>query len=60
LKMEYESYLFRKDKPSTFKDIEGVMFLGFIKTITDSGSLQVLLEDDVLKEFDLKEITLLY
>jgi BirA family biotin operon repressor/biotin-[acetyl-CoA-carboxylase] ligase len=60
LKIEYESFLFRKDKPSTFKDNRGTLFSGFIKTITDSGSLQVLLEDDVLKEFDLKEITLLY
>jgi len=60
LKEEYESYLFRKNKPSTFKDIEGNMFSGFIKKITDSGNLQVLLEDDIIKEFDLKEITLLY
>jgi BirA family biotin operon repressor/biotin-[acetyl-CoA-carboxylase] ligase len=60
LKDEYESLLFRKNKPSTFKDAEGVMFLGFIKGITQSGRLQVLLEDNILKAFDLKEITLLY
>ncbi len=60
LKAEYETYLFRKNKPSTFRDVEGNMFSGFIKNISNSGNLQVLLEDDVLKEFDLKEITLLY
>lgn len=60
LKDEYESYLFRKNKPSTFKNAEGLVFSGFIKNISDSGNLQVLLEDDIIKEYDLKEITLLY
>ena len=60
MKAAYESLLFRKDKPSTFKDAEGFMFSGFIKSVTNSGNLQVLLEDQVLKEFDLKQIQLLY
>jgi len=53
-------HLFRKNKPSTFKDAEGVMFSGFIKGVSKSGHLQVLLEDDVLRAFDLKTIELLY
>jgi len=60
IKETYESLLFRKDKPSTFKNAEGLLFSGFIKSVTNSGNLQVLLEDDVIKEFDLKEIILLY
>ncbi|OYX22853.1 MAG: biotin--[acetyl-CoA-carboxylase] ligase [Flavobacteriales bacterium 32-35-8] len=60
LKMDYETYLFRKDKPSTFKDSEGLVFSGYIKSVTLFGSLQVLLEDDIIKEFDLKDITLMY
>lgn len=60
LKQEYESYLFRKNKPSTFRDAEGSVFSGIIKQVTVSGNLQVLLEDNIIKEFDLKEITLLY
>ena len=60
LKAEYERYLFRKNKPSTFKDVEGSIFSGFIKGISDLGNLRVLLEDDIIKEFDLKDITLLY
>lgn len=60
LKLEYESYLFRKNKPSTFRDAEGLILLGFIKGVSDSGNLQVLLEDNIQKEYDLKEITLLY
>lgn len=60
LKEEYETYLFRKNKPSTFKDAEGVVFSGFIKAISVSGNLQVLLEDNITKEYDLKDISLLY
>ncbi|WP_100616182.1 biotin--[acetyl-CoA-carboxylase] ligase [Confluentibacter citreus] len=60
LKTDYEMYLFRKDKPSTFKDSEGFIFSGYIKNVTLFGNLQVLLEDDVIKEFDLKDITLMY
>jgi len=60
LKTEYEKMLFRKNKPSTFRDIKGHKFAGFIKGINDVGNLQVLLEDNILKEFDLKEIKLLY
>ena len=60
IKSAYESLLFRKDKPSTFKTKEGDMFPGFIKGVDASGHLQVLLEDDVLKTFAMKEIQLLY
>ena len=60
LKEEYESYLFRKNKPSTFRDEEGVLFSGFIKGVSQTGNLIVLLEDNILKEFSLKQIALLY
>ena len=57
---EYESVLFKKNKPSTFLDAEGSMFAGFILGVSDFGNLKVLLEDEIIKEFDLKELTLLY
>ncbi|WP_299384843.1 biotin--[acetyl-CoA-carboxylase] ligase [uncultured Lacinutrix sp.] len=60
LKADYESKLFRKNKPSTFKNIEGDLFSGFIKGISSNGNLVVLLEDEIIKEFTLNEITLLY
>lgn len=56
----YEELLFRKDKPSTFKNKEGEMFMGFIKGVTKGGKLLILLEDDILQEFDLKEVRLLF
>ncbi|WP_178987633.1 biotin--[acetyl-CoA-carboxylase] ligase [Winogradskyella schleiferi] len=60
IKSEYESLLFRKDKPSTFSDSKNESFPGIIKGITDSGQLQVWTEDEIVKTFDLKEIKLLY
>ena len=60
LKREYESFLFRKNKPSTFRDVEGAFFSGIIKNVSPSGSLQVLIEEGIIKDFDFKDLTLLY
>ena len=56
---EYESYLFRKDKPSTFELPNQTLFTGIIRGVTDAGKLRVQMED-ATKEFDLKEVKLLY
>jgi len=60
LKADYESKLYRKNKPSTFKNVEGLFFSGYIKGISSNGNLVVLLEDEIIEEFNLNEITLLY
>ncbi|MGB5498077.1 MAG: biotin--[acetyl-CoA-carboxylase] ligase [Maribacter sp.] len=60
MKKKYENVLFRKDKPSTFKDNEGKLFMGFIQGVSNEGRLVVTIEDDIKKEFDLKGIRLLY
>ena len=57
---EYEKNLFRKDKPSTFMDKSGALFMGFIRKVSPQGKLVVELEDAVFKEFNLKEIRLMY
>lgn len=56
----YEKNLFRKDKPSTFTDENDKIFMGFIRNVSKEGKLIVELEDAILKEFDLKEIRLMY
>lgn len=60
LRATYENSLFRKNKPSTFQNGQGDYFMGFIIGISEMGKLLVALEDDILKEFDLKDIKLLY
>ncbi len=56
----YEKVLFRKDKPSTFTNAQGKIFMGYIRRVSPSGRLVLELEDRVFKEFDLKEVSLLY
>lgn len=56
----YEEILFRKDKPSTFTSPEGDMFTAYIRRVSPSGKLVLELEDKIFKEFDLKEVSLLY
>ena len=59
LNTEYESYLFRKDKPSTFQLSDQTLFTGIIRGVTEAGKLRVQMED-ATKVFDLKELKLLY
>ncbi len=60
VKETYGQLLFRKDKPSTFRDHRDTMFMGFIRGISDKGKLIIELENKIMKEFDSKELQLLY
>lgn len=60
IKCEYELNLFRRNKPSTFKSYNGTLFSGYIRGVSNSGQLMIMLEDRVMKSFNLKEISLLY
>lgn len=60
IKFEYETLLFRKEKPSTFKTKDNTTFSGIIKGVTENGMLNVWTEDEIIKTFDLKEVSLLY
>lgn len=56
---EYQSYLYKKDIPTAFKNEQTqLFFMGMIKGVSRSGKLQVQLEDDSITEFDIKEISL--
>ena len=56
----YETVLFRKDKASTFEDQSGNLFMGFIRGVSKEGKLILALEDNIMKEFNLKEVQLRY
>lgn len=56
----YEALLFRKDKAATFRDREGRLFMGFIRGVSPAGKLVIALEDEVLREYELKEVQLMY
>lgn len=57
---KYEQVLFRKEKASTFQLPNGSFLTGIIKGVTSSGLLEVQVENDVIKTFDLKELKLLF
>ena len=60
IKNAYEACLFKKDKPATFITNNKQHFVGIIKGVTNSGKLILLEEDNVINEYDLKQIQLLY
>jgi BirA family biotin operon repressor/biotin-[acetyl-CoA-carboxylase] ligase len=41
-------------------NVKGDLFTGFIKNVTTEGRLRVLTENEVYKEFNLKEVKLMY
>lgn len=56
---KYEDALFRINKPSTFKNSKGEVFSGYIKGVSRLGKLSVMLEDNLVESYDLKEISML-
>ena len=56
---KYEDALFRINKPSTFKNSKGEIFSGYIKGVSRLGKLNVMLEDNLVESYDLKEISML-
>lgn len=57
---KYHSCLYKKDIPMPFEDNDGKKFMGIIKGVDKGGKLQVGLDDDTLKSYEIKEIRMLY
>lgn len=56
---EYHQKLYKKNVPMPFEK-EGHRFMGIIKEVSPNGKLRVLLEDDTIDEYGIKEVQLLY
>lgn len=56
----YESHLFKKDIPATFQEPKSPLFTGIIQGVTKEGKLRLLLDDDKIMEYGLKEVKLHY
>lgn len=56
----YHQILFKKGIVSTFESVSGNRFVGKIQEVTHEGKLAVLLEDDAVQLFDVKEVKMLY
>jgi BirA family transcriptional regulator, biotin operon repressor / biotin---[acetyl-CoA-carboxylase] ligase len=57
---QYNSYLFKKGKPILFENSNRQQFMGIINSVDYDGKLNVILEDDSIKTFGIKEITMHY
>ncbi|WP_310559695.1 biotin--[acetyl-CoA-carboxylase] ligase [Flavobacterium sp.] len=56
----YTMKLFKKGIPMPFEDQNQQNFMGIIKGVSPIGKLEILLEDDSVAEFDIKQIRMLY
>ncbi|MCI4442013.1 MAG: biotin--[acetyl-CoA-carboxylase] ligase [Lentimicrobium sp.] len=57
---EYTNKLFKIGIPMPFEDQNQQNFMGIIQGVSPIGKLEILLEDDSISEFDIKEIQMLY
>lgn len=57
---KYHQFLYKKDIPSAFENKKGIQFMGIIKQVIANGQLEVILEDDSLQLFNIKELKMLY
>ncbi|WP_289658252.1 biotin--[acetyl-CoA-carboxylase] ligase [Flavobacterium panacagri] len=57
---QYFNSLFKKGIPMPFKNLNDQNFMGIIQGVSPIGKLQVLLEDDSIAEFEIKEVKMLY
>jgi BirA family biotin operon repressor/biotin-[acetyl-CoA-carboxylase] ligase len=57
---EYHEILYKKGIVSTFEDIQSKRFVGKILGVTREGKLEVLLDNEMIAIYDLKEIKMLY
>lgn len=57
---EYTNNLFKKGIPMPFLDKSERPFMGIIQGVSSTGKLEILLENDSVADFDIKEIQMLY
>jgi BirA family transcriptional regulator, biotin operon repressor / biotin---[acetyl-CoA-carboxylase] ligase len=60
LRLDYTNSLFKKGIPMPFSDANQQNFMGIIQGVSTIGKLEILLENDTVSEFDIKEIQMLY
>jgi BirA family biotin operon repressor/biotin-[acetyl-CoA-carboxylase] ligase len=60
LRLAYTNRLFKKGIPMPFAKVNQQNFMGIVQGVSKIGMLQILLDDDTVSEFDIKEIQMLY
>ncbi len=57
---EYANKLFKKGIPMPFENQYQQNFMGIIQGVSPIGKLQILMDNDTVSEFDVKEVQMLY
>ena len=57
---DFHKYLFKISIPMPFQDINKNQFMGIIQGVTNEGLLELMLEDDSIKTYGIKEIQMLF
>ncbi|NBL65303.1 biotin--[acetyl-CoA-carboxylase] ligase [Flavobacterium sp. NST-5] len=57
---KYHQYLYKKNIPMAFETLDGQKVMGIIQGVNNFGKLVVLLADDTIKHYNIKEIKMLY
>ena len=57
---DYHKYLFKMNVPMPFEDSDKNRFMGIIQGVSSEGMLEVMLEDDTVKTYGIKDIQMLY
>lgn len=56
----YHKWLYKKGTPMAFENEKGERFMGIIQGVNKDGKLEVMLENDSVKHYGIKEIKMLY
>lgn len=56
----YHKWLYKKGTPMTFENESGERFMGIIQGVNKNGKLEITLENDLVKQYGIKEIKMLY
>ena len=59
LETKYLQVLYKKNIPTMFKNSKDVLFMGIINGVSKEGKLQIVLEDESVQEFGIKEVSFL-
>ncbi|GAA4776468.1 biotin--[acetyl-CoA-carboxylase] ligase [Flavobacterium hankyongi] len=56
----YHKWLYKKGTPMAFENEQGERFMGIIQGVNKDGKLEIILENDLVKQYGIKEIKMLY
>ena len=57
---KYHDMLFKLGKPAVFENTKKEKFMGIIQKVNSNGLLDIILEDDSIHSFGIKEISMIY